>query len=798
MLKRNLLYLFFLSSFIFITKTSNAQFTLSGTVSDSATEAPITSANILLKGGSKTGFHTNEKGYFKSNKLPQGEYTLIISYLGYRTKEKHFFLDRNINLNIKMIKIPLLIEPLEITGTRAGKNALFTKPTISAEELSQKNLGQDLPYLLKDQPSLLVTSDAGAGVGYTNMWIRGSDISRINVTFNGIPVNDAESQGAFFVDIPDISSSANSIQIQRGVGTSTNGAGAFGASINLSTNTFHADPYGKISATYGSFNTKKSTVEAGTGLLNDHFTVDTRLSYVSSDGFIDRASSHLKSFYLSGAYFNKKTAIRFNVFSGKEKTYQAWNGVPEDSLKAGNRTFNGLGRIPNGKYYKDQTDNYTQTYYQLFWNQEINSSWNFNIAAFLTRGKGYYEEYKMKQDYAAYGLNYPVFDKDTLKQTDLIRDRWLDNYFYGTVFSLNYKGLNFSSSLGGGWNNYDGKHYGNVIWAKYGIDKDYEYYFTDAHKKDVSIYWKGNRECFEGFNAFLDLQYRHVTYDIDGFAKHPNIRQDNQYNFFNPKVGFNYSMDQRNSFYVSYAVAHKEPNRKDFENNIQNTPEPEQLSDIELGYDRTEENYHLHANLYYMHYKNQLALTGEINYYGVYTRINVPKSYRAGIEINGDIDFAKIFNFSANLALSKNKIKDFVAYIDNNDNGGQKEMDLGETPISFSPTIISGAALTINPFQNFDISLNGKYVGKRYLDNTGSKDRMLDDYLTNGLTVHYGWHPQGIQAIHFRLKINNLFDVKYATNGYTYASYQNGEIQSSNAYFPQAGINFLFGIDVSF
>ncbi len=798
MLQKNLLFSFFLLCTVFSVNRAVGQFSISGKVVDSSSGQSLSAAGVSINGTTQSGSYTNEEGSFQINDLPKGNYILTVTYLGYQSLKKKIYLNQDKSLHLSLKHIGLFIDPIEVKSTRAGEKDPFTKTNISSEELSKNNLGQDLPYLLKNQPSLLTTSDAGAGVGYTNLWIRGSDVTRINVTFNGIPVNDAESQGAFFVDIPDIASSANSIQIQRGVGTSTNGAGAFGATINLSTNTFHADPYGKISTTYGSFNTKKATVEAGTGLLNDHFTVDARLSYLSSDGFIDRASSNLKSFYLSTAYFNKKTAIRFNVFSGKEKTYQAWNGVPEDSLKAGNRTFNGLGRMPNGKYYKNQTDNYTQTYYQLFWNQEINTHWDFNIAAFLTRGKGYYEEYKIGQSYGDYGLPNPVIHQDTLKSTDLIRDRWLDNYYYGTVFSLNYQTSGFKTTLGGGWNKYEGKHYGNIVWAKYGIDKDLQYYFNDAFKKDFNIYWKGNKELAAGLNAFLDLQYQHISYQINGFSDHPDLHQDNQYDFFNPKAGLNYQPDRHNHFYISYAIAHKSPNRDDYEVNIQNTPQPEQLSDWEAGYDRSGSFYHLHANLYYMQYKNQLALTGEINYEGTYTRTNVPKSYRAGIEINGDLTFAQIFKLSAHAAISKNRIQDYTSYVDDYDHGGQKEIHLGSVPISFSPQVIAGGTLSVHPFNHFNAGLTTKYVGKRYLDNTGSEDRMLDDYLINGVTLHYAWQPKGIQSVDFHLKINNLFDVKYVTNGYTYASYQGGKIESSNSYFPQAGINFLFGVDIKF
>ncbi len=789
-----ILVVFTLSLFHF--QKTWAQFSLSGQIRDSATGNPIAAASIVLKGPMHSGTYSNEQGHFKFTGLPEGKYSIKIRYLGYETLEKSLLIHHELSgLRFNLKEIGLFIKPVEISGTRAGKNAPFTKTDISGAEINSKNLGQDLPVLLDQQPAVMTTSDAGAGVGYTNIWIRGSDVTRINVTFNGIPVNDAESSGTFFVDIPDIASSINNIQIQRGVGTSTNGAGAFGATINLSTNTFQPDPYGNIMSSYGSFNTWKHSVKAGSGLLNNHFTIDARLSSITSDGYMDRASSDLKSYYLSGAYFNKKTSIRFNVFSGKEKTYQAWNGVPEDSLKT-HRTYNGLGLMPDGNYYSNQTDNYTQTYYQLFWNQEINPNWNFNVAAFLTRGKGYYEEYEMDEPYSDYGLSDPVIGKDTLKSTDLIRRQWLDNYFYGTVFSLNYKNDKFSSTFGGGWNRYDGKHYGTVIWAGHAIDKGYRYYYNMAHKYDFNLYWKGSKTIGENLTAFLDLQYRHVLYDINGFKHHPDILQHNRYNFFNPKAGLSYRLHDQDRFYVSYARAHKEPNRDDFEANIRDIPRAEALSDFELGYDKKETIYHLHVNAYYMRYKDQLVLTGKINDVGAYTRTNAPESYRAGIELNGSVKFAKIFSLAANAAFSQNRIRNFTEYLDNHDKGGQKAVTYNKTTISFSPSVISGATLTIEPLQHFSASLTGKYVSRRYLDNSEDKRRSLDPYLVNGLQLHYNWKPREIKSVRFNLLINNLFNVKYVTNGYTYAYWKNGETQVENSYFPQAGINVLFGIEV--
>lgn len=786
------------SSLVFISSSAHAQYVLSGKIMDDKTQQPLAGVSISLQGKINTGTTSAANGLFVINHIPEGKYELHITYLGYEPIQQNIFFNQSIRDKIYSLKnTGLFVKPVEITSTRAGKDAPFTKTNITAQEISQINLGQDLPFLLKQQPSVITTSDAGGGVGYTDIWIRGTDATRINVTFNGIPVNDAESSGTFWVDFPDIASSANSIQIQRGVGTSTNGAGAFGATINVGTNEFHDKPYGQVMNSFGSFNTMKHEVKAGSGLLNDHFTVDARLSDITSDGYIDRAASNLKSFYFSTAYFNKKSSLRFNVFSGSEKTYQAWDGVPQDSLKT-NRTYNPLGLMPDGKFYKNQTDNYQQTYYQLFLNHAINSNLNFSLAAFLTRGKGYYEEYNADQNYSDYGLPNAVIGRDTLTSTDLINDLWLDNYFYGAIFSFNHNGDFLNWHLGGGWDRYDGKHYGNIVWAQYAIPKDYQYYYNIAHKYDFNIYWKGDKAITSYLRAFVDVQYRFIKYDINGFDDDPGLIQHNLYNFFNPKVGLTYLINDKSSAYISYAIANKGPNRDDFEANQQQTPKPEHLSDLEAGYDLKENFYHLHGDLYYMHYRDQLVLTGKINDVGAYTRTNIPESYRAGIELNGDMHFAHIWTFAANASFSRNKILNFTEYIDDEDDGKQQAVHQGKTDISFSPAVVSGASVSAEPVKDFSISLSGKYISRRYLDNTSEIGRSLPSYFVNDMQFHYSWKPKWISAVDFDVMINNLFNVKYLTNGFTYTYISGGKAYTDNSYFPQAGTNFLAGINIQF
>ena len=546
------------------------------------------------------------------------------------------------------------LQPVEVLAISAGEKAPFAKTDLTKKDIEKNNLGQDLPFLLNQTPSVVVNSDAGNGVGYTGIRIRGTDAARINVTLNGIPYNDAESQGTFFVDLPDISSSANSIQIQRGVGTSSNGAGAFGATINLFTNELNKKFYASTNNSIGSFNTFKNNIQFGSGLLGKHFTVDGRVSRISSDGYIDRATSNLKSFFLSTAFLNEKKSLRLNVFSGKEKTYQAWNGVAENLL-ATDRTNNPSGNEKPGVPYNNETDNYTQTHYQLFYNHKFNSYWKGNIAAFLTRGKGYYEQYKANKKLADYGLPNYFDGTNTIKKTDLVRRLWLDNYFYGTIFSLQYQKNKTQVIFGGGYNAYDGKHYGKIIWAavQAAVPKDYRWYNLKAHKKDFSVYNKWIQQWSSNWQSFVDVQFRNIDYKIHGFRYNPGLEISENYSFLNPKIGITYSNNNWQAF-ISYALAGKEPNRDDFEAGNTQLPKAERLHDIELGIEKKGTSYSLGANIYYMQYQNQLVLTGKINDVGAYTRINIPKSYRAGVELQGKTKITNWLNAAANLTFSEN------------------------------------------------------------------------------------------------------------------------------------------------
>jgi len=689
----------------------------------------------------------------------------------------------------------LMLENIEITSIRAAAKAPFTKTNISKQQIEKINLGQDLPFILGQTPSAVVNSDAGNGVGYTGIRIRGSDASRINVTLNGIPYNDAESQGTYFVDIPDISSSLNSIQIQRGVGTSSNGAGAFGATINLSTNEVNKEKYAEFNNSYGSFNTWKNTLKVGSGLLAKHFLIDARVSKITSDGYIDRATSDLKSFYVSGAYINNNnSSLRFNIISGKEKTYQAWYGIPESYLDS-NRTYNYAGTEKPGTPYANETDNYKQTHYQLFYNQKINSLVSFNIGAFLSRGKGYYEEYRAAQRFSDYNLPDVVNGTDTADSTDLTRRLWLDNYFYGSIFSLQYHKNKTQLTFGGGWTKYDGKHYDIVTWAQQGFPADYTYFNSTAQKNDLNFYAKVMQSFGSGFTGFLDLQERFVKYKIDGFESHPDLSVTKNYSFFNPKAGISFNKNNYQA-YVSFSVAAKEPNRDDFEAGVSQIPKPEILYDTELGIEKKDEAVNYGVTFYYMYYHNQLVNTGKINDVGAYTRTNAPESYRAGIELQADAALAKWVNVLGNISFSKNKIKDFTEYVDNYDNGTQKENIYHNTDISFSPGVVASAGINFIPIKNGEINLQSKYVGRQFLDNTSHISRSIDPYFVENVRLSYSVLKKVFKEVNFVFQLNNVFNKKYESNGYTYNYIYGGDFTVENYYYPMAGTNFMAAINI--
>lgn len=777
--------------YILMNVTTFAQNTFKGRVTDATNGTAIQNATVEFENNGSVITDTN--GNFNIS-IPPHAYLIKITSIGYKKLETRTAFTPGL-AEFKLERYNLFLQPIEIHAIRAGDKAPFTKTDMSKKDIEKNNLGQDLPFLLNQTPSVVVNSDAGNGVGYTGIRIRGTDATRINVTLNGIPYNDAESQGTYFVDLPDIASSLSSIQIQRGVGTSSNGAGAFGASINLASNEFREDPYAEINNSYGSYNTWKHTVKAGSGLLNNHFTIDARLSKISSDGFIDRAKSDLRSLYLSTAYINKKSTFRLNIISGKEKTYQAWNGILQDDLK-NSRTYNSAGTAKPGKPYENETDNYQQDHYQLFFNHLFSDYLTFNTAVFLTHGSGYYEQYKAAQSFSGYGLPNTIIGSDTIRKTDLVRQLWLNNNFYGNILSLQYHNKNTQLTFGSSVNRYDGTHYGNVTWSQRFVPLNYEWYHLTARKTDASVYAKLQHKLSTAFEGFLDLQYRHVSYKLNGFKDNPGLVVNNNNNFINPKIGISYTNKNLNS-YLSYALANKEPNRDDFEAGLTNQPKAETLHDFEAGLAKKSSWFSWALTAYYMLYKNQLVLTGKINDVGAYTRTNIANSYRTGIEMQGTLKVLPWLNAGGNLSLSNNKVKDFSEYIDDYDNGGQKLVAHNKADIAFSPDVISSATLSFIPVKNSDISFISKYVGRQYLDNTGNNSRSLSSYYVQDVRMIYTIHHSILKEMRLMVQVNNLFSKKYEPNGYTYSYIDAGRIQTENYLFPMAGINWMAGISIN-
>ncbi len=723
--------------------------------------------------------------------------------------------------------------PIEIRAIRAGSNSPFTKTELRKEEIEKQNLGQDIPYLLQYTPSAVATSDAGNGVGYSSLRVRGTDGTRMNVTFNGIPVNDAESQGVFFVNFPDLSSSTSSIQLQRGVGTSTNGASAFGATMSISNLEQMQTAGAEINNSFGSFNTWKNTVKLGSGLLKNGLQFDLRLSHISSDGFRERSASELKALqFLSGWNVSDKTKLRFMFMTGNEKTGQAWNGVHEAQL-TGNRSelerhyqhnqyylyftpqdsvnlFHTDPRKYNYFTYKNQTDNYRQDYYQLFFDHSFTKNLTLNVAGFMTRGKGYYEEYKPFESYGDYGLPDVVSpSSDTTTDSDIIRQLWLDNYYYGSVFALQYSKQNTQLTLGGAFTQYSGKHYGFIKWAQEGgVPNDYRWYNLPTQKNDFNIYAKGQHTINDKLILFADLQVRTIAYNIHGFRKNPSINVNADYTFFNPKAGITYllknTFSEKQKLYASIAIANKEPNRDDFEASPSNLPKPERLMDIEAGYEVNKRKWNASVNGYYMRYKNQLILTGKINDVGAYNRTNVPESYRAGIELQAAMKPTEWLRLNANATFSQNKITNFSEFVDNWDSGMQDSVGHGTTDIAFSPNIIGAGGITFIPFYNnvtarsFEIELLGKYVGKQFLDNTSNDARSMNAYFVSDVRLRYTANFRPFKELNFILGLNNVLNKKYVSNGYTYAYVYNGAQYTDNYYYPQAGFNWMLGVNMKF
>ena len=798
-----------------------AQYVIRGSVKDGKTKEPLSGATIALK-ETKEYAVSNELGDFEIRKLAPGDYKAEVRFLGFKILETQFVVPSGTPIIILLEEDVVMTDQVIVLATRVNEKTPTPFTTINKVALQKQNFGHDLPLLLNWTPSLVTTSDAGAGVGYTGLRIRGSDATRINVTINGIPVNDSESQGVFWVNTPDLATSTQSVQVQRGVGTSTNGAGAFGASVNLQTNTRNDIAYADVINSVGSFNTRRHTVAFGTGLINQKFVFDARLSQIASDGYIDRASSALKSYYLSGGYYSKKTMIKAIAFGGKEITYQSWNGVPESRLNNDEaamletaategwnqqQTANLLlsGRTFNVYTYKNQVDDYAQDHFQLHASHRVSEFINTNAALHYTYGRGFYEEFRNDDDFERYGLGNVVIGNETISSTDLIRRRWLDNDFYGATYSINYEKEKLNSVLGGAWNHYDGDHFGEIAWAQISaVPKNYRYYFNNGKKNDFTIYWKNNYQITKKVNAFVDLQYRGVSYKASGKEnKQFDFIIDKQFNFINPKFGFVFDVSAEQQGYASYSIGNREPVRDDFIDAIIGfVPKHETLRNIEVGWRVRKENVTFTANYYLMDYKNQLVPTGKVNDVGALIRTNVDASYRMGIELESSIKLNSNFSWNVNFALSQNKIKNFnevlYDYGANFDLYNEVEKKYRNTDIAFSPSVVAGSVFTYSPFNGFELGLLSKYVGKQFLDNTSNDIRKISEYVVHDLRASYHWKPTFMKEISLSLLANNTFGATYSSNGYTYGYLGGATEYRQNFYFPQAGRNYMVMVGLRF
>lgn len=754
---------------------------ITGMVKDAKNNQSLTGATVRLSSGLTVA--TDEFGKFRFEKLLPGTYTLKVTFLGYADTTEKIILTESAAITILLEESYALTDELIVYATRASDKTPTTYTNVNHQTIQKQNFGQDMPFILNWTPSLVTTSDAGAGIGYTGVRIRGSDATRINVTINGIAYNDSESQGTFWVNLPDIASSTQSVQIQRGVGTSTNGAGSFGGSVNVQTISQQRDPYAAIMLGGGSFNSQRLTVKAGTGLIDNRWSFDGRASKIKSNGYIDRASADLNSYYFSGGYYGDKTILKTIVFGGQEITYQAWNGIDEATMKK-NRTFNSAGALYDENwnvtgYYNNEVDDYKQNHYQMHLTQKLSAYWNANVSLHYTAGRGYYEQYKQDEPFADLGLDDMVIGDSTITYGDFIIRKWLDNQFYGGTFSFNYEKDRTTLTIGGAYNQYaNAKHFGEIVWAQYASNSAirHQYYAGESQKNDFNVYTKWNYALATKLNAFVDLQYRMVSYQTKGIDddQTPYDFNDNL-NFFNPKAGVSYTLSENDLFYVSYAVANREPNRNDYING-EVKPKSERLNNVEAGWRRASENYNVETNYYLMNYTDQLVLTGELDNVGNPIRANVGKSYRTGVELSGMIRVSDRLSWHANVTVSANQNKDFVL---DPENGVVKN-----TNIILSPNVIAGSQFFWNAFTGFQAGLLTKYVGKQYLDNTQTERLMLNAYVVNDLRLTYAFTPNGLKGIDLSLLINNIFDEEYESNGATYGD-------GVAYYFPQAGINFL-------
>lgn len=790
---------------ILVAISSHAQTRLVGLVTGAGNE-PLEGVHIVVGEERLFGASTDRTGHYTITGLRSGEVRLRLSFIGYLPVDTVLRLLAGTNEhNVNMRANATALREAEVSALRAGDRAPFAKTVVTREELQRINTGVDLPYLLELQPSVVSTSDGGTGIGYTYMRIRGSDATRTNITLNGVPFNDPESQGAFLVNMPDIASSAEDIEIQRGVGTSTNGPAAFGASINLRTTSVKRDAWGLVNASGGSFNTQRYSVSAGTGLLGaqdgSKFSLDMRLSSITSDGYVDRATADLKSYFLQGAWesASRRSSLRFITFRGKEVTYQAWAGV-DPAIIDTNRTYNPYS-------YENEVDDYDQAHYQLLFDQRISEKASLNITLFRIVGQGFFEQFREADRLSTYGIAPAVINGDTITRTDIIRRRWLDNNLTGANISADIKLGAHRLVLGGNYSDFVNDHFGEVIWARYAGDLDIRdrYYENDARKTDANAFAKLTYAINERVDMYGDAQVRQVDYSFLGFNRDlENITQRVAYTFFNPKAGLLWRVHEGGRAYASFAVANREPNRNDLEETTPDSrPSSERLLDYELGYERRSGRFSAGVNAYYMDYTDQLVLTGELNDVGAALRTNVASSHRAGVELMFAVQPLRRLTWRANATYSSNKVNDFTEYVDDWDTWGQRAIAQSTTELAFSPSVIAGSELVYRLWNkpakgHADLTFVTKYVGRQYLDNTGSADRMLDAYVVNDLRANVTVFTKGTKAIDFNLTVRNLFSELYESNGWVYSYFENDRRMESIGLYPQAPLNVLGGVSVRF
>lgn len=777
--------------------TFGQTYTVSGIVSEE--NGPLPGANVIQKGATN-GVITDFEGKY-AIQLEKGTHTLVFSFLS-QPIERTITVTGDMTLNIKVDGDAESLDEVLVRAIRVAADSPITHTNLNKEQLAERNLGQDIATQLNFLPGVVTTSDAGAGIGYTGFRVRGTGNQGINVTINGIPFNDAESATSFFVNLQDFTSSIESLQLQRGVGSSTNGPGAFGASLNILTDAITDEAYGEVSNSFGSFNTRRHNIKFSTGLLNDHIEISGRLSQIKSDGYIDRASSDLKSYFLQASYKDENTLIKAINFAGSEVTYQSWFGVDAETAQ-NNPTFNPAGQFTdeNGtiRFHNNQVDDYKQDHYQLHWNQKYNNNWSTNLSLNYTYGRGFFEEYKEDEDFSFYDFAPIMIGDETIETTDLIRRRWLDNDFYVVNANANYKNNGWDVTSGLYFSHYEGDHFGEVIWARFASDSEIgdRYYDGDGVKTEFSAFTKATYRVNSQWSVYGDLQGRFIEYSTSGInSDRFEFIVDETYSFFNPKAGVTYKLNQEDQFYASYARANREPNRTDFENGA---PRPERLNDYELGWRHNTSKLNLNVNAYYLGFRDQLVLTGALDDVGAPIRANSGQSYRAGIEIDAAIKIGSKVTIAPNVAISTNKNKDFFFQRDG------VLTNLGDTNISFSPNLVAGNTIQYRPIENLRIGFLSKFVGEQYLGNIDSETSKLDSYFTNDLNISYEIKNVSVfKSIILNGLVNNIFDERFISNGYFFTF--DDDFSDPDAittiegagFYPQAGINFLVGATLKF